>query len=186
MEILDLILSRRTIHSYTPEKVPKGVIEKAILSAVHAPNHKCTWPWRFYIVGPKSREKLAQLNVELKEQKTKIIMTDVVRSAAIRSFLEPGVLIAACIIKSDDAQTAREDYASLACALQNMSLYLASEGFGSKWGTGDVMRDERAYEILDIPQNEQEICGLFWVGRARVVPDQPSRPPLGEFFFERD
>ena len=55
----DLVISRRTIHSYRPEAIEEEVVQRALRAAHHAPNHKLTWPWRFTRVGPETRADLA-------------------------------------------------------------------------------------------------------------------------------
>lgn len=148
-DMLRAILARRTVHSYLPEKLSAQIIKNAILAAIHAPNHRMTWPWRFYWLGTAIREKLAEQNPK---------------------FSAPGEIIILCIKKSDDETQFREDYASLACAVQNMSLYLASLGYGSKWSTGKLMRTSGLADMIRQDQNAEEnpieICGVFWVGRA--------------------
>ncbi len=158
--ILDLILTRRTVHSYLPEAVPAKVIEEAVLAGIHAPNHKRTWPWRFFWLSPDSRAKLAKVN---------------------EKFLAPGEMIVLAINKAKEEMQAREDYAALACAVQNMSLYLASIGYGSKWSTGKLMRTEGLYEVLGHSRDEIEIWGVLWVGRAAGDNVAPKRPEVSQF-----
>lgn len=186
MDLLEVIYSRRTVHSYTSELVPEGILKTAIAAATHAPNHKQTWPWRFIFSGPKTRLQLADLQARLKEEKTKTPLTESARKSLVDKFMEPGALIVLAVKKSADPLRAREDYAALACAVQNMSLYLYEKGYGSKWGTGDVIRSAEAYDLLDISKDEFELCGLFWVGRPREIPPAPRRPDAEQFILRRE
>lgn len=170
--ILELILSRRTVHSYLSEKIPTEIIEKAVLAGIHAPNHKMTCPWRFYWLGAEARKKLATQNPK---------------------FSSPGEIIVLCIKKSNDATQAREDYASLACAVQNMSLYFASVGYGSKWSTGKMSREDQLINLITETQKEHdqneplEFCGVLWVGRADdkdLLTKKPTRPEVTKFLVK--
>ena len=95
--------------------------------------------------------------------------------------MDPGALLVLGVKKSDDPNQAREDYAAMACAVQNMSLFLKSEGYGTKWGTGKIIRADETYSILGIDKNKIEIVGLFWVGKYDVEPIKPERPSIENF-----
>ena len=57
MEIKDLIKSRRTIHQFKPGACPdEAVVRAAMEQAMWAPNHHLTQPWRFYLLGERSKE----------------------------------------------------------------------------------------------------------------------------------
>ena len=66
-EVQGNILTRRTINEFDP-KLPshwEKALERAIEAAIYAPNHKRTEPWRFYLLGKNSIEKVCKLNAEL-------------------------------------------------------------------------------------------------------------------------
>ena len=168
MNILDLIKSRRTIQAFTEDKVSREIIDTTIQLAIQAPNHKLTQPWFFIYAGPKTRSRLGQLSIELKNKKSPL--TDVQRVAMKKKFESEGELILVFMKKSNDPITYKEDYAAVACAIQNMSLYLHSAGYGSKWGTGEIIRHEETYKTLNISSQEHELCGLFWFGIPKVTP----------------
>lgn len=164
--VAELLLARRTVHSYTNEVLPPEILERAITCAIHAPNHRLTFPWRFYHVGPVARAALAELQEsEFKKKK----------------FLSGGELLVVGIQRCGRPEVEEEDYASLAAGLQNMALYLWSVGYGTKWSTGAVTRHPRVSEIVGVSSAEVRLCGFFWIGRPEVVPDKPERPALSQF-----
>ena len=121
MEIKDLVKSRRTIHQFKPEPVPDdAIIRAAIEQAIWAPNHYLTQPWRFYLLGDKSKNQICLLNAELVHEKQGE------RAAEIK-FKRwrdvPGWLVLTCL-KSDNEVTMRENYASCCCVAQNLMLIL--------------------------------------------------------------
>ena len=70
MEIKDLIKSRRTIHQFRVGSEPDDdTIRSAIEQAIWAPNHYLTQPWRFYLLGDKSKYQICLLNAELVHDK---------------------------------------------------------------------------------------------------------------------
>ncbi|MFO1054742.1 MAG: nitroreductase [Planctomycetota bacterium] len=173
----DLILQRRTIHDYTREAVDDAAIERALVAAIHAPNHRMTTPWRFVRVGRRTREGLADIAVGHRQKPGAPL--DPARVAEIRDkLLAPHELIVVSLVRTTDPAIAREDYASAACAIQNLHLALWADGIGSKWSTGKVSQDPQSYALLGVDPAREEIIGFVWVGRAKTVPAKPPRPEL--------
>jgi nitroreductase len=172
MDILEIIYNRRTVHSYTDEKVPEDILLSGLRAAIHAPNHKLTWPWRFFILGPQAREKVADVQVQLKRKKQEI--TDAAAQALREKFMKVGSLLLVGIVKSDKPEQTKEDYASLSAGLQNMTLFLWQKGYGTKWSTGGMLQH---LDLKSLVPNDIEVCGVFWVGRPPVTP----RPALEQF-----
>jgi len=176
-EVHNNILSRRTINEFEPTLPDnwKSALEKSIEAAIFAPNHKRTEPWRFYLLGPKSIEKVCQLNAEIVASK---------KGAAagqkkLQRWLQmPGWLDVTCVKADDDfndpTSLAREDYAACCCAIQNLCLSLHSQGIGTKWTTGPVNFDSRFAEAVGFASKEEYTVGTVWFGSA--VGSSPSAP----------
>lgn len=67
-----------------------------------------------------------------------------------------------------------EDYASACASIQNLLLSLHSEGLGSKWATGPVIRT-RAFRNLIGCQKDDMVVGLIMVGLPKRLPRMPRR-----------
>ncbi len=183
MDTHTLIATRRTVHQYDGRPVDPGSIRRALEAAQWAPNHKLTWPWRFVVVGPATRDTLTAIGIDLKRAANPGMADEMV--AKVRAKLaKPAALVVACQVRSTDAFRQREDYASLAMAIQNMHLALWSEGIYSKWGTGGLTRHPRTYQALGIDGNTLEIVGFVWIGYPQKEPPAPTRPPLNEVVRE--
>ena len=178
MNAIDAILTRRTIQIFSDEPVPKSVISQALFAAIHAPNHRHTWPWRFYALGPKSREVFADILLKYKLAKANEPASDLKIASMREKFLTPAEAILFGIKKSNDEKIRREDYASLACAIQNASLYLHSQGYGSKWSTGKFENDEAVFSLIKESSEEIELAGVLWIGKPKVIPPMAKRPEL--------
>ena len=64
--LANLIMSRRTIHNFVPDKVPDiSLIKEAIEIACWAPNHHLTEPWRFYLLGSETIASVCDLNKKI-------------------------------------------------------------------------------------------------------------------------
>lgn len=177
MHVHDALLSRRTIHRYQPGELPEEVVQRALLAAHHAPCHKLTWPWRFVRVGPLTRAGLADVAVAVKEKKGPL--DPAARDSVREAVLSPPALIVVCQQVHDDPARAAEDYAAIACAIQNLQLSLHADGFGSKWSTGGVTSDPRTSTLLGLGAGER-VVGFLWAGRAAQTPEI-RRPDLTGF-----
>ena len=175
MDVHQALLGRKTIHDYEPVAIPRDALLRALAAAIRAPNHRMTEPWRFTEVGPETRRELARISVDIKQQKAAGQLDPSTEQATRDKVLSPAALIVVSQIRSNDATQSREDYAAVACAIQNFSLSLFAEGIGSKWSTGGVTRDPRTYRALGIDPGECEIVGFVWAGIARREPPRVQR-----------
>jgi nitroreductase len=173
MTLHRLILDRRTIHDYRAGELPAGALERALEAAISAPNHRMTEPWRFVSVGPQTRPALLDIAADLKSAGGTLPFGDAARQKLRNKMITPSVLLVICQTRHADPNVAREDYAAVACAVQNAMLSLWSEGVGSKWSTGAVTTDERTYRTLEISPDTEQIVGFLWVGLASS--EQPPK-----------
>lgn len=169
----DVIAGRRTIQRFGPGSVPDEVLERALSAAQHAPNHKLTWPWRFVLPGPVTRELLFRVGLRLKSAKKG--PSPELEAAVRRDMLVPDRLVVVVQRVDVDPARAEEDYAACACAVQNLMLSLHADGFGSKWGTGGTLRDPEAREALGLRADERAVA-FVWIGEPQIVPAPPARP----------
>lgn len=178
MNTHEALMSRRTIHEFRPDPLPDGVLERALEAALRAPNHKLTNPWRFTQVGPHARRTFVDIAAELKfgpeyTEKQRV-------NIGAKMEVSPVFLVVSQAL-APDAVRRHEDFASVACAIQNLSLALWADGVGSKWSTTGAIRDARVYELLGIDPSQEEIVGAVFAGYAEVVPN-PPRKGLDEVF----
>lgn len=166
------IRSRRTTKLYLRQAVDRKLILDAIEVARWAPNHHLSEPWHFYILG---EQKIAEA-VEL----TRIVVTER-KGPEMGDFKAdahaqiPGWLVVTCQ-RSDDQLREREDYASCACAVQNLMLYLSEAGVATKWATGPITRDPRFFDLLSVDPGSVMVVGIIWYGYPKVTPEQTRKP----------
>lgn len=179
MDLHDALRTRRTIQRFARGEVPRDTIERALAAAHLAPNHRHTWPWRFLVVGREMRAALAEVAVGLKTRPDEPLR-DEVADAIREKVLAPAWLIVVRRVRHEDPVTEREDYAAIACAIQNLQLSLHGDGIGAKWGTGRLTKHEATYAHLGIDETVEEIEGFLWVGHPRDEHKTPARPPLDD------
>ncbi len=177
MQLVEAIHARTTVHSYAPEPVADGVVDRVLAAAHQAPCHKLTWPWRFVVVGPSTRARLLPAAFRLAELKCKGALSPKLEARVRAKLLDPAVLIVVCQRRSDDPMRSREDYAAVSCAIQNMMLVATDAGLGSKWSTGGITQDPEAWSVLGVDGTHEDVVGFVWVGvpakRGRI-----ERPAL--------
>jgi nitroreductase len=144
-----------------------------------APNHRLTEPWRFYLLGPETAEAIAVLNAEVVAAQRG---PEAGHKKLERWRSMPGWLVVTAQVGATPLIT-QENYAACCCAVQNIQLYLWSEGIGMKWGTGAVTRHPQFYERLGIDTTKEQLVGLFWYGYPAEVP-QAQRKPVEIFVQE--
>jgi len=182
MNFLELATTRRTIHQYEPALFDDACLTDLLEAAHHAPCHKVTWPWRFNIIGPQTRAKIAQRAVEIKSEAIKSQHSPLSEAATLKikaKILDPGALIIVSQIKDEDPFRTKEDYAATACAIQNLMLAAHEKELGAKWSTGAITTDATTYSLTKIDPESEEIVGFIWVGQAHTVPII-KRPPVAE------
>ncbi len=172
-DVTRIIVSRRTIHKFKPQVPPRDIIFKSIEMASWAPNHKQTEPWRFYILGPETTASAARLNAEIVEKKKGAA----VANAKLKQWQQVPLMIVVTCAKAGDPFREKEDYAATCCAIQNMSLYLWSEGVGVKWSTTKTTQTAEFHALLNIDKEKEEVVGLLWCGYPEEIP-QKDRQPL--------
>lgn len=175
-----ILQSRRTINDFHPQLPDnwEDMLQKAIKSAMFAPNHKRTEPWRFHLLGKEAIRKVCQLNASIVSEKK----GEKAGEKKLERWLQmPGWLVVTCRTSGDVGESMdkpdglrREDYAACCCAVQNLCLSLHNSGMGTKWTTGPVNFDPRFKEIVDLDKNEY-VVGTIWFGTPEKIPEPPGK-----------
>ena len=144
MTIDEVIRGRRTLKGFTPELIDPAIIDELLDLAVYAPNHHTTEPWRFVVVGPVTIARLvaATDDGKLTRSPTAIVVTQAVDA---------------------DADTAREDYAACACAIQTLMLAARAREIASYWRTPKSLLKPVAGTILGLGK-EELVIGIVHIG----------------------
>lgn len=176
MNFKDLLENTRTYHSFEETNVDSEFVHKLIETALKAPNHKFTFPWKYIWAKGKVKDRIAELFFESKKSK---LDPELGRD---EDFFKNKILNPELIIliqeKADDTFTLKEDHATLSCSVQLMALYLRELGYAYKWSTGGTTRDERLYEILNLNSEKQEVIGFFLFGKGVGNLNDRRRPEV--------
>lgn len=176
MDVLRAIETRQSIGRVKQDPVPKEKIEQVLESAVHAPNHKITEPWRFHVFEGKgrgefarARAEMARLMAESEGEEEELIPGQVSRERK-KAFRSPIVIAVISLSGRDEVETL-ENYAACAAAVQNMQLTAHSLGLGCIWRTGPVAYHPHMREFFGLKKGD-EIVAYLYIG----YPDMGERP----------
>jgi nitroreductase len=156
MQVEDAIRERRTLKEFTDAPVAAELVGELLELAVLAPNHHETEPWRFWVVGPKTLQAMSDATGDKKLLRSQTAIVVGVKRAA-------------------DAQTAEEDYAAVACSIQNIMLAARGRGLASFWRTPGVFSRPQVARILEVPKKVR-LIGMVHLGiPGEPFPPQPER-----------
>ena len=176
MEVRKAIKSRRSIGRVRTDPVPKEIVEEILESAVHAPNHKITEPWRFHVFMGKgrgefarARAELARILAEAENEEEEYIAGRVSRERK-KAFRAPVVIAVISKGGRDEVETL-ENYAACAAAVQNMQLTAHALGLATMWRTGPVAYHPYMRDFFGLEANDKIVAYLY-LG----YPDTTERP----------
>ncbi len=176
MDVLRAIETRRSIGRVRQDPVPREDIELVLESAVHAPNHKITEPWRFHVFVGRGRGELARARAELAlrmaeaEGEEEDLIPGRVSRERKKAFRSPLVVAVISRAGRDEVET-RENYAACCAAVQNMQLAAHARGLACMWRTGPVAYHPFMREFFGLGEGD-EIVAYLYIG----YPDVDLRP----------
>lgn len=180
-EVVELIKDRRTIYPeyFSERKVHKEQIELLLNSAIWAPTHGMTQPWRFKVFMDEGKTRLGEFLHELylekvpKDQQNEIKLNRMTNRPARAS-----AVIAVCMERQAEEKIPEiEEIGAVACAIQNMYLTCTAYGLGGFWSSPKFMYTKEMNDFLGI--GEKDICmALFYVGYPSEEWPKGRRKPI--------
>jgi nitroreductase len=144
MDAIDAIQRRTSVRRFRPDPVERETIARLLDTAVRAPNHKLTEPWRFAVLTGAARSRLAELQARHRLKRYTDPNSPEARTGAdkVRREAEdtPAFVVVMCAVNPDEL-TREEDYAAAMMATANLMTAAASLGLGTYLKTGGIMRD---------------------------------------------
>lgn len=176
MEVNRAIETRQSIGRVRQDPVPRELVEKILESAVHAPNHKMTEPWRFHVfIGKgrgefaRARAELARLQARAEGEEEELVAGRISRERK-KAFRAPVVIAVISKGGRDEVETL-ENYAACAAAVQNMQLTAHSLGLATIWRTGTFAYHPYMREFFELEEKDKIVAYLY-LG----YPDMSDRP----------
>ena len=178
VSVYEALYQRRMAWEFKSDPVPKEALERMLQTAVWAPNHRLTEPWRFFVLekGSEALDKAAGLAYDFSMQRN----NNPQRAEATRqSMLNTPVLMYLYYTPGRDEEGTRENYASVCCAAHNMALAGVAEGLAVTWETGGPTRHPDLAETLGAGEGWM-LATMLSIGYPAEDPDS-QRTPVGNF-----
>jgi nitroreductase len=179
-----LIKNRRSIfpQDYTGEPVADEIVRKILESALWAPSHKLTQPWRFIVFTEAGLKSLAVAQAELYKKVTEADGS--FRDERYQNLLTKPLLsshIIAVLMKRDEKKSIREveEIGAVFCAVENMYLAATAYGVGAYLSTGGVTYFDEAKSLFGLSE-EDRLIGFFHIGTPKRIPSALKRKPFDE------
>ena len=184
MEIIEAISTRQSVNRVKQDPVDRSLVERILESAVHAPNHKITEPWRFHVFSGKGRGELAKARAELariqaeEENEDAEMANGRISRERKKAFRAPVVIAVISLAGRDEVETL-ENYAACAAAIQNMQLTAHALGLASIWRTGPVAYHEYMRKFFDLAEGDR-IAAYLYLGYPDMGERRRRRVPAGK------
>jgi nitroreductase len=176
--VYEALYQRRMAWRFKEQAVPDEALRRLLDTAVWAPNHRLTEPWRFFVLGKDSsmRQEAARLAYEFSVQG----FDNTARAEAAREMvLDPPFVVFVYCVPGPNEDVTRENYAAVCCAVQNMALAGVAEGLAVTWETGRVTRPPELRGLLGA-EEDWGMAGMLSIG----FPDEAlevARTPVTQF-----
>lgn len=186
VDVVEAIEKRRSIGRVRQDPVPRELVERVLESAVHAPNHKLTEPWRFHVFAGKGRGAFAKARAELarimagEEGDEEALISGRVNRERKKAFRAP-VVIAVISVAGRDAVETLENYAACSAAVQNMQLAAHALGLATIWRTGPVAYHPYMRGFFGLRDGDHVVAYLYlgYPDAGDTVQRPRRRAPVG-------
>lgn len=182
------VLDRRTIRSFTNDRVDVGAVLRAVDAALTAPAPHHSTPWRFVVVEERSSALLDELlDAWIADLRGDGFAEDQIARRIRRGNVlrDAPLLVVPCMTTKDGAHeypderraTAEREMflVAMGAGVENFLVALAADGLGSAWVSSTMFRRDVACRVLDLP-DDWEPMGAVAIGRAAQTPaDRPTR-----------
>lgn len=156
-----LIASRRNVSPQRLVEPGPGAtqLESLLDLAAAAPDHGLLTPWRFVVVPPSKRNRLAEVFALSLMDREPDATPAQIDSAKEKAHLAPVLLIAIARLGSLEPNIpALERIVSLGAAIQNLLLGAHAMGYGSGLTSGPAMASPRMRRLLSLGEAEKAVC----------------------------
>ncbi len=177
MQVEQAIRERRASYTnqFSGDSIADEQIEKMMDLANWAPSHRHTEPWRFRIYEGEAMHALLD---DIANLYVRFTPSDGFKPAFAEKMAKRKQQLSHLLIislKRHEIVPEFEELASVAMAVQNIWLYLASqEDIGGYWSTPAVVLSKEFHHLVDMEEDEK-CLGLFYLGKLKNVSREEAK-----------
>jgi len=165
MELVEGILSRRSVREFTDEEVGAEELKKILMAGIRAPSGLNNQPWRFVVVrSPEIRRRLAELT-------------------HYGAIVIGAPLCVAVFLDRQAVYHEKKDCQAIGACLENMLLAAHGLGLGGVW-LGEILKNaDQVRLLLDLPES-LDLMALLALGRPRFFSRETERKGVEEVLLK--
>jgi nitroreductase len=185
-QLATLLHTRRTVLPKRLGAPGPGLaeLEQILGAAASAPDHGGLVPWRFVVVPPPQRERLADVFAQALVQRDATATAEQQDQAREKAFRAPVLmLVVARMGPGHEEIPGTERILSAGCAIQNVLLTATALGFGSALTTGKALQSAGLRSLFALDEHDEPLCFIS-VGSVTTHKVGPARPALGCYLSE--
>lgn len=179
MNLLEGLATRRSVYHFSERAPDLELVKAALDTAVLAPNHRKTRPWRFAVFSGEGRLRLAdafgqaaaRLDRPVERAKEKPFSAPIQVLAGVRPALDQPKVVE------------HEEMLAVGAAIQNIMLALHAQGVGSIWTTGALADSEEVKRMVGWTNPADRVVGMIYVGYPDGEKAIPERLPCTHHAF---
>lgn len=177
MSVIQAIRNRRSQKRFTTRPVSESDIKALIEAAVLAPNHKMTQPWGFVVLGPRARQKYAEIKAadRVRDEPDSKVAAEKRERIVADITAVPTVIVVTQKLDTNPARV-EEDYAAVFMGIENMLILATSMGLGSKVHTGGIMLDPDLRALTGAADDERIVAIVHFGEPAEEMPAKNRIP----------
>jgi nitroreductase len=163
-EVIDTILSRRSIRKYTDETVDNEDIITILEAAKWAPSGLNNQPWKFIVIKDKGT------------------MKELAGCTHYSKIVQNAPLLIAVYLDTETMYNKTKDIQAIGAAIQNMLLACCDLGLGAVW-LGEILnQSDKVNLILNCPDS-LKLMAVLAIGKPAESGKSPSRKELEDMVF---
>lgn len=178
MEVIQAAMARRSIGKIKPDPVPRDLVEHVLLAAVQAPNHYQNFPWCFWVVAGKERDKLGEVMAAALRDRLPdpdSASGQAALDAERRKPLRAPVIIVAGVNQAPSGKALPiENIEAASAAVQNIVLAAHALGLAAMWRTGEPAYSDKVKSHFGLGP-EDHIVAFVYLGYPAAEPSPRAR-----------
>jgi nitroreductase len=148
----------------------RELLLRLLESAAAAPDHAQLRPWRFVVITPESRDKLATAFADALLERDASALPEQLEDARQKAYRGPTLLLAVARLAPHHPDVSdTEKLVSLGCAIQNLMLAALAHGFSTGLTSGKALTSQAFRKTCGLAVGEMAVCfvNIGTVGKSR-------------------
>jgi nitroreductase len=166
MDVETAVRTRRTHKAFADEPIDDATLRELFELARWAPNHHLTNPWRFRVIGARTRAQLAAA-------------AETADPGAAKKLDRAPTLVVLSVSFDGDPADRQDDLLAAAIAGYIVLLGAHARGLAGYWRTVPLLEQPTVRALLKMAPGEQAL-GLLHLGHARQTQPPPARAAVEE------